>query len=128
MPSGVLSGTMSGLRSLLQLTKIYCEKFQVKLVGCKTTLLVFTTRNTEIIAKIELVDTPITVDGTVIHPTDQAPHVGVIRSVNGNGPNIVARMSAHRGAVYGLLYAGGGAELTERWPGDYLLKNLEIQD
>ena len=52
---------MSGLRSLLQLTKIYCEKFQVKLVGCKTTLLVFTTRNTEIIAKIELVDTPITV-------------------------------------------------------------------
>jgi hypothetical protein len=37
-------------------------------------------------------------------------------------------MSAHRGAVYGLLYAGGGAELTESWPGDYLLQNLEIQD
>ena len=92
MPSGVLSGTMSGLRSLLQLTKIYCEKFQVKLVGCKTTLLVFTTRNTEIIAKIELVDTPITVDGTVIHPTDQAPHVGVVRPVN---RNIVASLNKY---------------------------------
>ena len=49
---------------------------------------------------------PITVDEAVVLPTDQAPHVGVVRSIHGNGPNIAARVSAHRGAVYGLLYAG----------------------
>jgi hypothetical protein len=42
--------TMSGLKALLQLTKMYCEKFQVKLVGSKTKLLVFTTRQTKMIA------------------------------------------------------------------------------
>ena len=32
----------------------------------------------------------------------------IVRSVRGNEANIVARLSAHRGAVYGLLSAGLG--------------------
>ena len=47
-------------------------------------------------------------DGENILPSAQASHVGVVRSVLGNEANIVARLSAHRGAVYGLLSAGMG--------------------
>ena len=36
----------------------------------------------------------------------QATHVGVVRSINGNGPNIIERLSAHRIAVYAVLHAG----------------------
>ena len=53
-----------------------------------------------IINKIEIVN------GEEIFPTDQATHVGVVRSVEGNGPNIAARVLAHRKAVYSVLHAG----------------------
>ena len=102
----LVSSTMSGLKSLLQLTKGYCDWFQVKLVSTKTKLLMYTTKHTELLAKTDLLHCPIEVGGTAVLPVDQAPHVGVVRSVHGNGPNIAARVSAHRGAVYGLLYAG----------------------
>ena len=32
--------------------------------------------------------------------------MGVVRSVNGNSPHIVERLSAHRKAMYSLFYAG----------------------
>ena len=43
----LICSTMSGLKSLLQLTKIYCDQFQVKLVASKTKLVMFTTKLTE---------------------------------------------------------------------------------
>ena len=84
----------------MHLTKIYCDKYQVKLVGSKTKLIVFTTKKTEVQAKVELASTTISVDGDVISPTTQATHVGVVRSPEGNGPNIAARPAANRRAVY----------------------------
>ena len=36
------------------------------------------------------------IDGADISPSTQATHVGVVRSAEGNGPNILARLSAHR--------------------------------
>ena len=103
---GLLTGSLGQLKILLHLTKLYCDKFQVKLVWSKTKLLVFTTRQTELQAKIELVSTTISVDGHAITPSFQATHVGVVRSSEGNGPNISARLTAHRRAVYAVLHAG----------------------
>ena len=102
----LLSTSLSSLKALLQLTKIYCDKYQVKLVGSKTKLLVFTTKETEVQAKIELAATIISVDGQKIIPSTQATHVGVVRSVHGNAANIAARLSAHRRAVYSVLHGG----------------------
>jgi hypothetical protein len=36
----------------------------------------------------------------------EATHVGVLRCAEGNGPNISARLSAHRKAVFAVLHAG----------------------
>ena len=96
------------MKALLHLTKIYCDKYQVRLVGSKTKLLVFNTKETEVQAKVELAVNTISVDGDIITPTTQATHVGVVRSPEGNGPNIAARLAAHRRAVYSLLHAGLG--------------------
>ena len=103
---GLLAGSLAKLRALLQLTKMYCEKYQVKLVASKTKLLVYTTKHTELQSKVELATTTIKVDGLVISPSQEASHVGVLRSVEGNGPNISARLSAHRKAVFAVLHAG----------------------
>ena len=45
----LLAGSLAKLQALLQLTKVYCEKFQVKLVGSKTKLIVYTTKSTEML-------------------------------------------------------------------------------
>ena len=63
----------------------------------KTKLLVFTTKQTEAQARVELAVTTISVDGHTITPTFQA---------EGNGPHISERLSAHRRAVYGVIHSG----------------------
>ena len=68
-------------------------------------MLVFTTKETELQAKVEIAVTPISIEGHQIAPTHQATHVGVVRCPDGNGPNITACMVAHRRAVYSLLHA-----------------------
>ena len=57
-------------------------------------------------AKVELAATPLSIDIQIILPSLEAAHVGVVRSAEGNGPNISARLTAHSRAVYGALYAG----------------------
>ena len=103
---GLIAGSLSQLQALLQLTKIYCDKYQVKLVGSNTKLLVYTTKLTEMQAKVELATTTITVGGQNISPSHDATHVGVVRCAEGNGPNISARLLAHRRAVFAVLHAG----------------------
>ena len=44
----LLTDSVQKLKALLHLTKLYCDKFQVKLVAAKTMLLVFTTKETEL--------------------------------------------------------------------------------
>ena len=102
----LLAGSLTKLQALLHLTKMYCDKFLVKLVASKTKLIVYTNRHTELQSKVELATTSIRVDGMAISPSKEATHVGVLRSSNGNGPNISARLTAHRKAVYAVLHAG----------------------
>ena len=61
--SGKISSDLNSLKALLHLTKMYCEKYLVKLVGSKTKLLVFTTKQCEMKARVELATTNIEVDG-----------------------------------------------------------------
>ena len=104
----LISSSLRNLQNLLHLSKIYCEKYQVKLVGSKTKLLVFNSKDTALKSQVDLASTTITVNEQVILPTTQAAHahVGVIRSVECNEANILAGLSAHRRAVYSLLKAG----------------------
>ena len=67
---GLLSTDLRRLKTLLHLTKLFCDKFQIKLVGSKTKLLVFTTKATAIQASLELAVTNIDVDGPNIVPSN----------------------------------------------------------
>ena len=75
-------------------------------MASKTKLLVYTTKHTELQSKVEVATTTINVDGLVISPSQEVANVGVLRSAEGNGPNISARLSAHRKAVFAVLHAG----------------------
>ena len=92
----LLNDSVQKLKALLLLLNQYCDKFQ----------LVFTTRETELKAKVELASHRICVDGVKISPSAQATHAGVVRSAEGNGPNILAPLSTHRRALYAVLSAG----------------------
>ena len=91
---------------LFHLTKIYCAKYQVKHVPSKTKLLVLTNKKIEVQAMTDLAINTISLDGQDISPSSQATHVGVVRFSQGNGPNIAARLTAHRRAVYSVLNFG----------------------
>ena len=103
----LLANSVKALQALLHLSKLYCDKYQVKLVAAKTKLLSFTTKETEMMARVDCAVNTIAVDGAQIIPSSQATHVGVVRSVvGGNSHHIVARLAAHRGAMYGLQHVG----------------------
>ena len=92
---------------------MYCDKIQVKLVASKIKLLVFTTKQlvfttkqTEMQAVVDLAVNTITVDCQEITPSHGATHVGVVRCGEGNGPNIAARVSVNRSAMYSVVSAG----------------------
>ena len=49
---------------------------------------------------------PITIGDSTIEFVDVAEHVGIVRSVDGNLPHILNRISAHRKALHAVLPAG----------------------
>ena len=50
----------------------------------------------------------ISISGTPIAFSNSAEHVGIVRSIEGNLPNILERLSAHKRAVFSVLSAGLG--------------------
>ena len=103
---GLLSSSLMNLICLLHLTKMYCDKYQVQLVGSKTKLLVFNTKESVHHTAVELAAHPVIVDEN-IEPSDEASNVGVVRSVTGdNMAHISERISAHRKSVYAVLHGG----------------------
>ena len=104
--SGLLANGIHSLDNLLQLTLEYCEEYSVTLVPEKTKLLAFCPPGSELLVEYAKIISPISINGIPIQFNDSAEHVGVVRSVHGNRPNILARLSAHRSAVFALLNAG----------------------
>ena len=49
---------------------------------------------------------PVKIDGESIEFSDEAEHVGVLRSTHGNIPNILRRLTAHKKSVAANLFAG----------------------
>ena len=101
------SNSIINLYLLLHLTTQYCKKYRVELVPDKTKLLVFS-KNAES-AEVEYAKliSPISLNGTEIIFSDQAEHLGILRSVSaGNMPNIMERMSAHNKKLFSILPAG----------------------
>ena len=104
--SALQANDIHSLQNLLLLTLDYCQRYNVTLVPEKTKLLAFSPPGCEQLVDYAKIISPININGRFIPFTDSAEHVGIVRSINGNGPNILARFTAHRRAVFSLLSSG----------------------
>ena len=102
----LLSDSISKLSGLLQLTVEYCKQYHVELVPEKTKLLAFIPNNQNLEVYIQKLSNTLSLSGHEIGFSSSAEHVGIIRSVEGNMPNILGRISARNRAIMALLPTG----------------------
>ena len=93
---------LSSLANILILTHDYCDKYSVSLCPEKTKLVRFSKLADE---EMEAMN-PIIINGIQIPFSECAEHVGILRSTEGNLPNIMNRISAHRKALGAVLFTG----------------------
>ena len=101
--SVVVANKLSRLSNILFLTKNYCSKYGVTISHEKTKLLRISNNKT---ADFEAFN-PISIDNHTIDFSEEAEHVGVIRSSDkGNLPHLMNRISAHKRALAATLSSG----------------------
>ena len=98
----VSANKISNLSNILLLTKEYCKKYSVTLCEEKTKLLRITNESADILEQMN----PIVINDKQIEFDNSAEHVGIIRSIEGNLPNLMNRFSAHRKALAAVLFTG----------------------
>ena len=101
--TALVSNDINNLFYLLELSNFACRKNMIDIGADKTKLQVYTNRRFILEKSVE---TPIFIDQKNIPFSDLAEHVGVIRSTSGNGPAIMARITAHRKALASVLHTG----------------------
>ena len=102
----LISNNIYHLFYLLELTKIFCQKYQVELCADKTKLQAFATSNMEFVVEYAQHTHSLEINGAKLPFSQNAEHVGIMRSTSGNGPTILARFAAHRKALQGVLHTG----------------------
>ena len=102
----LLSNDLVKLKFLLQLTINFCNKYHIQLSPSKTKLQAYFPSNFSGDKQYLMNSVPITIGDSTIKFVDAAEHVGVIRSVDGNLPHILNRISSHRKALHAVLPAG----------------------
>ena len=100
------SNNIHRLQNLLQLTLFFCSMLNVEFSTEKTNLQAFFTKDIAKDVEYLKVYSPISIHGKAIEFSETAEHVGIIRSVSGNLPNVLARMSAHKKALGATLHSG----------------------
>ena len=98
--------TLTKVSGLLHLTNEYCKQFHVELVPSKTKLLAFTPPNHQMDIYLQQLTSPVSLGGHEIEFCTSAEHVGILRSPEGNMPNILSRLSAHTRAIMSVLPIG----------------------
>ena len=98
----LVTNDIFSLRNILLIVLEYCLKYNVELSSQKTKLMVIGSQH----LKQDIVYNPIRIHNTEIQFTEQAEHVGVIRSVDGNLPNILNRIVSHKRALNAVLSCG----------------------
>ena len=101
----LVSPSIHNLRNLIQMTNTYCEQFNVTLVPEKTKLLAFGPQDS-LNMYYDKLTSHININDKDIQFVSEAEHVGVLRSVHGNLPSLLARFTAHRKAIFSILPVG----------------------
>ena len=102
----LIADNLHALQGLVDLSLFYCEKYHVKLSTEKTKLQAFYQKNSEIEALTAKATSSLNIYGEEIGFVDEAEHVGVVRSVHGNHPHLLARFVAHRKSLFKILPSG----------------------
>ena len=110
------SNNLSSLNCLLHLTKIYCSKNQVKLVPDKTKLQLFLPKNLKIYGDYFKCTNSLVIDSMPISFVEETDHVGITRSVNGNLPHLLHRVSSFKKAMSSALHVGIARKKSCRSP------------
>ena len=98
----LLSNDLYKLQHILNIVLQYCNKYNVKLSSTKTRLLaIFPPRQKPFIPY-----NPIKIGNNTIEFSEEAEHVGVVRSSQGNMPHILARIAATKKALGALVSCG----------------------
>ena len=104
----LVSNCPQSLRYLLKLTIDYCSQYCVDLVPEKTKLQLFLPK-THIPFETHLKSSsPVAMNNKNIEFVIHTEHVGIVRSTDGNLPNILERISAHKKSIGAVLSAGLG--------------------
>ena len=101
--AALVANSLACLANILDIALDYCKKFEVSLCAGKTKLL----RIAGSQSKQNLdVYNAIKISGQKIDFSNYAEHVGILRSVDGNLPNLLGRLAAHTRALNSTLSAG----------------------
>ena len=101
----LISNDLHNLYCLLLLTMIFCSKYSVELCAEKTRLQMFSCKQKHAVDLKSIVN-PIKINGVSIDFSTTAEHVGILRSTEGNGPTILARIASHKRALAAVLHVG----------------------
>ena len=102
----MVSHDLIKLKFLLKLTLNYCRKYHIELSPSKTQLQLYLPPSLSSQEHLLKNTINIDIDGTTIQFVDSAEHVGVIRSVHGNLPHLLNRVSSHNKALHAVLPVG----------------------
>ena len=100
--SVLMSNDLQFLNLLFQLAINYCLKYNVQLSPSKTKLMMILPQNQQIIIPYN----PIRINGAEVKFVNEAEHVGVTRSTDGNMTNILQRIAAFKGALGAIISCG----------------------
>ena len=99
---GLVSNNIFNLFNILYLVLNYCQKFHVDLCADKTKLLLLTSNADQKIIPLN----PLKIKDQDIKFSNEAEHVGVTRSCDGNIPHLLNRFVAHKKALAGVFFCG----------------------
>ena len=87
------------------MTNIYCDHFNVTLVTEENKRLAFGPQDS-LNMYYDKLTSHININDKDIQFASKVEHVGVLRSVHGNQPSLLARFTAHRKAIFSILPVG----------------------
>ena len=99
----LVANDLQQLRLLFKLALDYCQKFNVQLCPSKTKLLVVQPKGSN---NIFIPCNSIKMGDNYVDFTSTAEHVAVIRSIEGNMPNLLKRISSFKKALGFVLFCG----------------------
>ena len=95
------ANTIDDLRLLATISEKYCKKYRVTLVPSKTKLLVYSNDDHKLQVDLAKLTNPITIDNVPVKFCEEAEHVGILRNISGNLPNLLNRIIAHKKSLGG---------------------------